>query len=170
MAFSTMHFGVGMACGAAAGLAGCVIARRGWRWIPAAATLGGVWAMAPDLPRIFREDFPSLPFASTLGAESLEKWLHAHGDWFFFHGSLDAQPKEFALLGLGLILLGYNLSIAHLLWLEHRQRNSVANRAWRAHEAQLHKRKQTIAAEAEDEVYEGDPVIHRIGEEKTGVA
>ncbi|MEZ6192259.1 MAG: hypothetical protein R3C45_13350 [Phycisphaerales bacterium] len=55
----------------------------------------------PRLPRVSGEvDFTGLPFAGTLGSMELERWLHKCGDIFFFHHALDAQPKEFALLGL----------------------------------------------------------------------
>ena len=136
MAWTSMHFAVGMGCaGAGFGLA-CLFMRRGWRWLPAVMTLGGLWAIVPDAPRLWREDFTWLPFASTLGAKSLEQDLHAMGDLFFFHKMLDAQPHEYALHGLVLMLLLYNGSIALLMWMENRQRNSLGNRAWRAHEAE----------------------------------
>lgn len=128
-----MHFAVGMGCAGAVTTIGCFIFRRGWRWIPAAMTAGGVWAVVPDMPRIFREDFPSLPFAASLGAKDFERSLHRWGDLFFFHKQMDIQPNEYALLGLTLILIFYNLSIALLMWMEHRQRNSVIHRAYRAH-------------------------------------
>jgi hypothetical protein len=112
MAWTTMHFGVGMACGGAATFLVCAVRNRGWRWITPAMTLSGFWALAPDLPRIFREDFPSLPFASTLGDKRLDDWLISFGDLFFFHARLDAQPKEYALHGLLLILLCYNAAWA----------------------------------------------------------
>lgn len=139
MAWTSMHFAMGMGCaGALAGTA-CLIFRRGWRFIPAAMTLGGLWALLPDMPRFFREDFPSLPLAGILGDKSLERLLHSIGDLFFFHQSLDAQPHELALHGLGIILILYNLSIGMLLGLERRQRNSVANRNWRAHRSMRRK-------------------------------
>lgn len=177
MAFSTMHFGTGMACAGVAAAGVCLIARRGWRWVPAVATIGGAWAMVPDMPRIFREDFPNFPLAGLLGAKGLERWLHSIGNVFCFHGSLDAQPREFALLGLTMIVGGYTMFIAQLMWLEHRQRNSIGNRSWRAHEAHLRRRKRKIAHEAfeiqNDEprrieeppkpVYNGDGVIRKIG-------
>jgi hypothetical protein len=137
MAWTSMHFAVGMSCAGAAFGVGCLALRRGWRWLPAVMTLGGLWAIVPDSPRLWREDFPWLPFASTLGAKSLEDKLHSIGDLFFFHKSLDAQPHEYALHGLMIMLLLYNASIALLMWLERRQRNSLGNRAWRAHEAEL---------------------------------
>jgi hypothetical protein len=117
-----MHFAVGMGCAAAITTAACAITRRGWRSTPLAMTAGGFWAMAPDMPRLFREDFPSLPFASTLGSKQLEHSLHDWGDLFFFHHRLDAQPHEFALHGLLFIILFYNLAIGQLLWLQHRER------------------------------------------------
>lgn len=111
MAWTTMHFAAGMVGSGVIGAGLCIIIRRGWRWVPLGMTLGGFWALVPDLPRLFREDFPSLPFASTLGSTSLEHWLHRHGDVFFAHARLDAQPKEFALHGLIIIIALYTMSI-----------------------------------------------------------
>lgn len=125
MAFTSMHMAVGMACSGALGLGACMVLRRGWRWIPLVMTGGALWAITPDLPRIFREDFPSLPFASILGAKGLERWLHAWGDVFFFHHALDAQPKEFALLGVGLMLVLFNIAMIGLMWLERKQSNFI---------------------------------------------
>ena len=84
--------------------------------MPLAMTIGGVMAIVPDLPRIWREDFTSLPFAATLGSKDLEVWLHSVGDLFFMHRMLDAQPNEFALHGLAGIVLLYNLCAVGLLW------------------------------------------------------
>jgi len=111
-----MHFAVGMCGGAALMAVPCLIRRRGWRHLPLAMTLGGLWAIIPDSPRLWREDFTSLPFASTLGAKNFEVWLHSIGDLFFMHRSLDAQPKEFALLGLAMIVGLYNLCLIGWLW------------------------------------------------------
>lgn len=111
-----MHFAVGMCGGAALMTVPCLIRRRGWRHIPLAMTLGGLWAIIPDTPRLWREDFTSLPFAATLGAKDFELWLHSIGNLFFMHRSLDAQPKEFALLGLAIIIGLYNLSMVGMLW------------------------------------------------------
>jgi hypothetical protein len=108
MAFATMHFGVGMACGGAAALGCALIRRKGFRAIGPAMTLGGLWAIVPDLPRVFVW-FPSLPLSDLLGGKGNENRLLS--DIFFFHASLDAQPKEFALLGMLLILVLYNLLI-----------------------------------------------------------
>ena len=121
MAFTTMHLAVGMACSGALGIAACMVLRRGWRWIPLVMTVGAIWAITPDLPRVFSEDFPNLPLAATLGSKDLERSLHAWGDVFFFHKGLDAQPREFALLGAGLMLVMYNASIVGLMALERRQ-------------------------------------------------
>lgn len=134
-----MHFAVGMGVAGLATTAICAIRSRGWRWLPLAMTLGGCWALVPDMPRLWREDFPSLPLAHLLGAKSLEKWLHSRGDLFFFHQRLDAQPNEYALHGLVLILLFYNLSLIGL-WRENRRQQreirSLARR-WEAHAAVL---------------------------------
>lgn len=128
-----MHFAVGMGAAGAAACVGCVVMRRGWRWVPAAMTAGGLWALIPDLPRIFREDIPNAPLAGLLGSETLEAGLERWGNLFFFHHILDAQPKEFALAGLAAMLLLYNAGLMMLMTLEHRQRHSLANRVWRAH-------------------------------------
>lgn len=111
-----MHFAVGMCGGAAVTLLPCLILRRGWRHIPIGMTLGGFWGIVPDLPRLWREDFTSLPFAATIGSKDFELWLHSIGDLFFFHRAFDAQPKEFALLGLAMVIGLYNLCILGLLW------------------------------------------------------
>ena len=104
MAWTSMHFAIGMmGSGVIAGV-GCVLLRRGWKYLPGIMTLGGAWAIVPDMPRIWREDFPWLPFAGTLGKKSLEQWLHGNGDWFFMHKQLDAQPHEYALHGLAMII------------------------------------------------------------------
>lgn len=110
MAWTTMHFAMGMVSAGALSGGACLILNRGWRWIPTAMTLGGLWALVPDLPRLFREDFPSLPFAAGLGSPTLENRLHGIGDLFFFHSRLDAQPHEYALHGLVIILVLYGLS------------------------------------------------------------
>lgn len=120
MAWMSMHFATGMACGAAVSCTASLILQRGWRWVPAAMTVGGVWAILPDLPRIFREDFPSLPFAAMLGSKEFERWLHSFGDLFFFHQRLDAQPHEYALHGVAAIILMYNIAIVALLWRRRR--------------------------------------------------
>jgi hypothetical protein len=137
MAWTSMHFAVGMGCTGLAFGAGCLVQRRGWRWLPMAMTVGGVWALVPDLPRLWREDFPWLPLASTFGSKSLEAFLHSWGNLFWFHHMLDMQPKEFALHGLGLILIFYNVAIVMLMKMESAARNSVGNRAWKAHRAHL---------------------------------
>ena len=85
MAFSTMHFAIGMGCTALACVPLCMTLKRGWRWIPFAMSLGGVFACTPDIPRIFREDLPQVPVLSKLlGSHELETWLMNFGDVFFF--------------------------------------------------------------------------------------
>ena len=126
MAWPTMHFAAGMAGAGAAATVACLMTRRGWRYVPVAMTLGGIWALIPDMPRIFREDFPTAPFAAALGDKSLERSLHEWGNLFFGHQALDAQPKEYALAGFTLIVLMYNLAIATMVgWLrltDHKRR------------------------------------------------
>jgi len=54
MAWTTMHFAVGMGCTGAAVGAACLTMRRGWRWLPAAVRR--LEASAPTLEgRPFRE-------------------------------------------------------------------------------------------------------------------
>ncbi len=127
MAWTSMHFAAGMCGGAALMAIPCLIRRRGWRHLPLAMTLGGIWALLPDAPRLWREDFTSLPFAATLGAKDFEVWLHSIGDLFFFHQSFDAQPKEFALLGLAIIIGLYNLCLIGLLWHGRRSRHQTSD-------------------------------------------
>ncbi len=177
MAWTTMHFAMGMGCAGAIAGAACLVTRRGWRFIPAAMTAGGVWALVPDMPRVFREDFPNFPMAMILGDTGIERALHSVGDLFFFHRALDHQPKEYALAGLAIILLLYNLSIMLLMLLESNQRNSVGNRSWRAHMPHLRKQRRRrrasvmepdepasdlIATPQPDVDDAQDPVIHRI--------
>ena len=114
MAFTTMHFAMGMVGTGAIATVGALVLRRGMRWVPLWMTAGGIWACVPDMPRIFKEDFPNAPFASTLSAKPLQEWLQANGDWFFLHRMLDAQPKEYALHGLALILMLYTVSVFFL--------------------------------------------------------
>jgi len=135
MAWASMHFAVGMCGGAALMAAPCLILRRGWRRIPIAMTLGGVFATLPDCPRLWREDFTSLPFASMLGSKDFEVWLHSIGDLFFFHRSLDAQPKEFALLGMAIIVALYNLCVLGFLWHHRRTASRVRCLTTELHES-----------------------------------
>jgi len=133
MAWTTMHFAAGM-CGAGlAAVSVCAAMKRGWRFVPAAVTLGGVWALVPDLPRIWREDFPWFPFAALLGDHGLERRLHAVGDLFFFHRALDNQPHEYALHGFVIILLIYNAMLAVTLHRMRRQRRSLHRYRREAH-------------------------------------
>ena len=139
-----MHFAVGMGCAGAITSVGCMVIRRGWRWLPAAMTVGGLWALVPDMPRIFREDFYYGPISSILGTHALEKSLHRWGDLFFFHRVFDAQPKEFALLGLLLILVFYNAAVVLLMAMEHKQRRRIGNRTGQTrHHANSRKRRRS---------------------------
>lgn len=130
MAWATMHFATGMCCaGAMTGVA-CLVTRRGWRWVAPAMTVGGVWAIIPDLPRIFRQDFPNAPLASIFGHRQIESWLVDWGDVFFYHHTLDSQPKEYALAGMALIIVLYNVAILLLMGhniLQRRRLRRIAN-------------------------------------------
>lgn len=170
-----MHFAVGMCGGAAVTLVPCLILRRGWRFIPIGMTLGGLWGIVPDLPRLWREDFTGLPFAATLGSKDFELWLHSIGDLFFFHRSFDAQPKEFALLGLAMIIGLYNLCILGLLWRRHARRGAP-----QAHDTQAPPSivRPAYASQAQREQYPAhspahmdesadNPVLGRIGADRS---
>lgn len=111
MAWTSAHFAVGMFCGGGISMTIAALRRRGWWSVPWAMTLGGFWAILPDMPRLWREDFPSLPLAPILGGRDLERFLHSIGDVFFFHNAMDAQDKEFALHGLIGVILLYNAAI-----------------------------------------------------------
>ncbi|MFI4861476.1 MAG: hypothetical protein ACIAXF_12450 [Phycisphaerales bacterium JB063] len=124
MAFATMHFATGMALGGVLTLVGSAILRRRPTLLPAVMTLGGFWAMVPDMPRLFTEDFPNAPFAATLGARPLRLWLETHGNWFGLHRMLDGQPAEFALHGMFLMIVFYNAALlgpAILRWCRRKQ-------------------------------------------------
>lgn len=136
-----MHFAVGMGCAGAIASVGCMVLRRGWRWLPAAMTAGGLWALVPDMPRIFREDFYYEPISSILGTHELERWLHYWGDVFFFHRAFDAQPKEFALLGLLLILLFYNAAVMLLMTLERKQHRRIGHRGQQGEQSRKRRRR-----------------------------
>ena len=110
--------------------------------------LGGLWAVVPDLPHVFREDFPGLAFSGWLGAKSLENWLHQHGNLFFFHSRLDAAEHEWALHGLALILLFYNLAIALLMVLERRQYHRAVEGFWADHARKAAGRRRTGDSES----------------------
>ncbi len=147
MAFATMHFATGMVCSAAAGVVVCTIMRQGWRWLPLVTTAGGFWAMVPDMPRLFREDFlRHLPVLNRLGDKSFEAWLHRNGDLFFFHHWLDTHRTEdrLALQGMAIIIAGYVLSVLLLMFLEWRARHSEANRFWQTHKPYLDRAAQAM--------------------------
>ena len=140
MAFATMHFATGMVCSGAAGVVLCTVLRRGWRWLPLGMTAGGFWAMVPDMPRLFREDFlRHVPVLNKLGDKSLQNTLHQYGDIFFFHRWLDTHRTEdrLALQGMTIIIGCYVLSILMLMFMEWRSRNSEANRFWQTHKPYL---------------------------------
>lgn len=122
MAFTTMHFALGMVGTGAVVTIGALVLRRDMRWAPLWMTAGGIWACVPDMPRIFKEDFPNTPFAQTLSAKPLQQWLQANGDWFFFHRMLDEQPREYALHGLAVILMLYTVSVFFLALTHGRSR------------------------------------------------
>lgn len=122
-----MHFALGMVGTGAVTTVAALTFGRGLRWVPLCMTAGGIWACVPDMPRIFKEDFPNAPFAQTLSAKPLQEWLQANGDIFFLHRMLDAQPKEFALHGLAIILFLYTVSV-FFLTVTHRKRVPLSDK------------------------------------------
>lgn len=171
-----MHFAVGMCGGAVISLIPCLIRRRGYRHIPLVMTACGVWANIPDCPRLWRVDFTGLPFAGTLGSMELERWLHKYGDIFFFHHALDAQPKEFALLGLFATIGLYNVCLLGMWWHMRKRRISLLDNL---PDMPLEHRRPAYPSEnqphpasagpvsAGDDLQPG-PVLGRIGTSRTG--
>lgn len=113
-----MHFAVGMAGGAVIAAGAALVLRRGWRYTPLAMTLGGVWAIIPDTPRLVRIDFPSLrgvPGLTAFGDKATEAWLHGIGDVFFFHRTLDRNAPDLALAGVFGMASLYTVGLVVLL-------------------------------------------------------
>ncbi|QDU33484.1 hypothetical protein KS4_15340 [Poriferisphaera corsica] len=140
MAWTSMHFATGMAGSALLTSTACLLFKRSPKYLPLIITAGGLFAITPDLPRIWREDFPSLPLASILGEKSLEQSLHNIGDLFFLHATLDRQPHEYALHGLALIVILYlAASIVSLLAHRH-ERNKLCKQIQKLehHSAHIH--------------------------------
>jgi hypothetical protein len=159
MAWTSMHFAVGMCGGGVMAGAACLIFRRGWRLLPLAMTVGGIWAVVPDLPRIFREDFPSLPLASLLGSKSLERWLHSFGDVFFLHQRLDIQPHEYALHGLILVIVLYNAGLLGLLGLQWHQRGNLVRARRRTHRGHVARHRSHPRHSAGQEAWNGSTEV-----------
>ena len=124
-------------------------------------TLGGFWAIIPDMPRLLREDFVISSCISG-NARDLERWLHDHGNWFFFHKAMDGHTSNYALPGLILMIVLYNAAIGLMFLLERRQRDSVGNRYWRAHADRLRRKNPspTIAAAAPESAE--DAVVRQV--------
>jgi hypothetical protein len=85
-------------------------------------TLGGIWALVPDLPRVLQE-FPSLVPRSynSFAVMKLEIYLHQRGDMFFFHRFLDNQPNELAVVGFAVVVALYNVVVLPLAFGRHRR-------------------------------------------------
>jgi hypothetical protein len=114
-----------MAGGGALCATAWLITRRGWRWMPAAMTLGGLWAILPDTPRLFRYRFRGIPGLAGYADGATEQWMHQIGDLFFFHRALDRQPHEYALHGLfGIVALYAAAAIFTYIMYERRLRRS----------------------------------------------
>lgn len=103
-----MHFAAGMIGSGSVCAAVGLFRPRVWRYLTPVMTLGGVWALLPDMPRMVREDGGMLPFFWRLGDRRMDALIQPWGDLFFLHRTLDAQPHEYALVGLGLIIFCYN--------------------------------------------------------------
>jgi len=113
-----MHFAVGMVGGAAVTATVACFYRRALPLTPLGMTLGGLWAILPDTPRLVRVDFPSLrslPGATAFGDKATEAWLHQIGDLFFLHRTLDHHATDLSLAGLFAMIALYTMGIASLL-------------------------------------------------------
>ncbi len=146
----------------------CMLLRRGYRWIPAAMTGGGLWALIPDLPGVFREDIPEAPLAWLIGHPAIDGLLNDWGNLFFFHRTLDAQGDAHALLGLTIIILLYNAAIAGLLWSMSGPRTSHSHRddEIRHSPADLEPLRKRDEPPHVLTLDRSDPVIHRISPEQ----
>ncbi|MEM0913434.1 MAG: hypothetical protein AAGK09_02375 [Planctomycetota bacterium] len=137
MSWTSMHFAVGMVGGAAVTATVACFWRRGLVYTPLGMTLGGLWAIVPDTPRLARVDFPSLralPGVEAFASKSTEDWLHRIGDLFFLHRTIDERLADHALAGLFMTVAMYTLAIAGLTALIALQRRRIArleNRASR---------------------------------------
>ncbi len=150
MAFTSMHMAVGMACTGAAGVAACMVIRRGWRWIPLVMTLGAIWAVMPDLPRMVREQLAWLPLSQLLGSRGLEEALASWGNVFFFHRWLNSSTADLTLAGFALMFLMYNLSIVGLMMFERRHARRAMSLPWDGRERRLGMQsKSAVAGDAE---------------------
>lgn len=113
-----MHFAVGMVGGAAVTAGVACFYRRGLAYTPLGMTLGGIWAILPDTPRLVRVDFPSLralPGAEAFGSKATEAWLHQIGDVFFLHRAIDEHLTDNALAGFFAVVALYTIGIAGLV-------------------------------------------------------
>lgn len=151
MAWIGAHFAAGMIGGGAVASAVCAVRGRGWKAVPVVMVASGMWAVIPDMPHTVRQDLAGTAFAQMFGSKALGQWLHAHGNWFWFHHWLDVhygQPWPWPRLGLwgmaGLIIF-YNAFI-YVLFHAHKRHASEAAH-WRAHRVG-HELAQAQAADA----------------------
>ncbi|MEM6756367.1 MAG: hypothetical protein AAF586_04305 [Planctomycetota bacterium] len=138
MSWTSMHFAVGMVGGAAVTAGVACFWRRGLAYTPLGMTLGGLWAIVPDTPRLIRVDYPSLralPGAEWFGSKTTEAWLHQIGDLFFMHRAIDHYLTDHALAGFFAVIGLYTLGLAGLSIHVARQRSTIARltRRVRAH-------------------------------------
>jgi len=129
VSWTSMHFAVGMVGGAAVTAGVACFCRRALPLTPLGMTLGGLWAIVPDTPRLIRVDFPSLrslPGVATLGDKAIEARLHQVGDLFFLHRTLDLHANDLSLAGLFAMIGLYTLGLAALVGLVAWQRARIA--------------------------------------------
>lgn len=112
MGWTTMQFAAGMAAGGAVAATAAWRRGRGWRCVPLAMTLGGLGAIL------------LLPLAPPAPA-----WAQSWGDALRLTGLFRGLTPDAGRLGLGLILLQYNLAIAPLLLADPTRREG-RGRAW----------------------------------------
>src|SRR5690606_4625906 len=152
-----MHFAVGMACAGIMAVTAFAFTRRGWRWLPVLMTLGGVWAVIPDVPATL---WYSLGFSSGPASSAFQASLSQAGNLFFFHNVLDSIAYDHQLLGGVLIVLLYNLAISLLMVLEKRARLGLDHDGRRTRSLR-HKTAPSAFAAAHPEPYDM-PVFARV--------
>jgi len=120
MGWTGVHFAIGLMLGGSAAAGVCVFRDRGWKAVPVAMLLCGLWAIVPDVPEILRQGLPGTWIASGLGAQAATDWLNQHSQWFFFHHYQEMLvDSRWGLRVLTLIGLVYNALLIGLFTAKH---------------------------------------------------
>lgn len=121
-----------MVIAGAATAAVCLVWGRGWKTVPVCMVFGGMWAVIPDVPAMIRHVRPEGMLASVFGSEQVKAWLAGHGDWFFFHRSLEVLAARLSGLGgLVVIVAAYNIIVFTLMRDNDRKAHSLARLEYR---------------------------------------